>query len=455
MNPVVYVVSDLHLGAGRRQSGTWDALEDFFVDDQFCKFLDWASRKQQIAELVIAGDFIDYTQILPDLALLSPDKKLGSTQAESLERTRVALGLRPEIAAGHSKLFQRLRQWLADGHSITIIPGNHDIDLLWPDVWKLLFDTIYPPGASGRLQRHPFSYIVGNGAQQIYIEHGHERDKANAFGDEMRNPFGVDQYGVPRLKRCWGTLFVDLVYNRLERDRWFIDNLKPITRVIREGLRNDTAFTASSLAMIVKFFLTCGAPPGGLGAVLGRLNEPVPHTPEGLAEAVADQKLKAYLEKQLKNATFREAFTNEIDRFNERDWNEIEAGVDLQPTLEQLSPDLEEAVVLSDHASAYVVAARNVLEQSSTLSTVIMGHTHGAIDGLTDPINLNSGQTGYYFNSGTWTPHLREVAGRHYTWEEMANRANYTSSLTFVILTPDEAGNYHASLESWARLASR
>ena len=35
--------------------------------------------------------------------------------------------------------------------TVTILAGNHDIDLLWPDVWSLIFEAVYSPGAAGRL----------------------------------------------------------------------------------------------------------------------------------------------------------------------------------------------------------------------------------------------------------------------------------------------------------------
>src|SRR5262249_7386386 len=231
MNPVVYLISDLHLGPGRdATTGEWDALEDFQFDEALSAFLEHiSSAHQEPIELIIAGDFLDYPQILPDLGPISPSNDLGTTEAESVERTLVALGQRPKVASGHPAVFEALRKFMANGHSVTIMVGNHDIDLLWPEVWRLIFDAIYPPGAPGALMREPYSRTYGTADRgRIYVEHGHERDIQNCFGDQMTQPFAVDRQGVKRLKRCWGTLFVDKVYNQLERERWFIDNVKPI-----------------------------------------------------------------------------------------------------------------------------------------------------------------------------------------------------------------------------------
>src|SRR5262245_15665374 len=358
MASIVYLISDLHLGPGRLPStNDWDPLEDFRADDALAAFLDRISSAGGAPlELVIAGDFIDYPQILPELGLKSPQNQRGTTQEESLERTRVVLGQRPALASGHPAVFARLRRFMGDGHSVTILVGNHDIDLLWPDVWGLIFDTLYPPGAAGTLRREEFSYIVGQaGRGRIYIEHGHERDPENCFGDQMTMPFGEDKNGVLRLKRCYGTLFVDKVYNQLERQRWFIDNVKPISRVIGLGLKNDLVFTGTALALIVKFFLTGGLPPKQVAAVLG-VEDTWPEEQrhgDAVVAAVADDELRAYLERRMADPAFRASFEDEVQEFDEDDWRQIQEGVGQQPTLDQAAGAEPPSMVLGDEEEDY------------------------------------------------------------------------------------------------------
>lgn len=458
MHTTAYLISDLHLGLGRLpDSQDWHPLEDFVSDDAFCAFVDHISNTDQPVELIIAGDFIDYPQILPELSLTSPAHRLGCTEQESLERTRVVLGLCPEIASGHPAVFTRLRQFVAAGHSLTILAGNHDIDLLWPRVWALLFDTIYTPGAAGWLKLVPFSYTVGTAAHgQIYIEHGQEHDPANAFGDRMERPFDYDTAGVQRLKRCWGTLFVDEVYNQLERDLWFVDNVKPILRLVRLGLQNDFAFTARALALLAQFLLSSGTPFGEmLGATLG----PEPEWPESqrtgpaLVAALSDDELQAHLAQQMTDPAFRAAFEQEVQRFSDAEWRAMARGSSQQPTLEQAVAETQPAAVLGGlfgGEDAYTRAARDVLEHNPALGAVVMGHTHTPIDGLTSPLHLSDGRSGYYFNSGTWIERLRTRPGHEYTWDELGDRDNYTSSLTYLRCVPNADGAYRVELRNWA-----
>lgn len=459
MDPVVYLISDLHLGPGRDPAtDAWHPLEDFQVDDAFGAFLDriMAQANGAPIELLIAGDFIDYPQILPELGLTSPANTRGTTQAESVERTRVVLGQRPELSSGHPTVFAHLRKLIEAGHSVTILVGNHDIDLLWPDVWALLFDAIYSPGASGILQRETFSCTIGRADRgRVYVEHGHERDPENCFGDQMAQPFAEDGTGVRRLKRCYGTLFVDKVYNQLERERWFIDNVKPISRVIGLGLKNDVGFTGRALALILKFFLTAGLPPRRAAAVLGEEDTwpQAQRNGPALAQAVDDEQLHDYLQRRMADPAFRAEFDDEVRQFDEGDWRQIKAGVTRQPTLDKLAgAQTRGGMVLGDEdvEDQYHAAAREVMKLDSSIGAVIMGHTHEAIDGLVKPLYLDDSRTGYYFNSGTWTPHLRDRPGRRYSWDEIADAANYTSSLTYLRFVPDDQGAYRVELHSWA-----
>jgi UDP-2,3-diacylglucosamine pyrophosphatase LpxH len=456
MDRVVYVVSDLHLGPGWRPDGELDPLEDFTADEAFAQFLATIGTTGSPVELVIAGDFLEYCQTLPEIGLASPEDTLGSSEAESLERTRVILGLSPSVSSGHPLVFQALRRFMVEGNSITIIAGNHDIDLLWDEVWALVFDTIYPPGAWGDLRLMHYSYLLGEGEQgRVHIEHGHEHDKANCFGEQMTQTFGMDRFGVRRLKRCWGTLFVDKVYNKLEQERWFIDNVKPIPRVIQMGLRNDIRFTATALGLVARFLLTSGLPPllGGSDDefLSGGASVPIPPADQ-VAEGIADADLRASLQTQLADPAFREEFEETLRGGNGRELVAALGGAGAQLTLDEVSVVTGGEVVLGGGGGsedAYRAAARAELENDPSITTVIMGHTHGPIDGYVDPIDRPDSSQGYYFNTGTWTQHLKDERQRSYSWNEIADERNYTVSLTYIRLDPDGQGGYRAALGSW------
>ncbi|NTU85487.1 MAG: hypothetical protein HGA45_40055, partial [Chloroflexales bacterium] len=71
------------------------------------------------------------------------------------------------------------------------------------------------------------------------------------------------------------------------------------------------------------------------------------------------------------------------------------------------------------------------------------------IDGYVEPIELSDGRQGLYFNSGTWTRHLRDEGRRSYSWSEIADEANYTNLFTYIRLDPDSEGGYQPTMASW------
>jgi hypothetical protein len=173
-------------------------------------------------------------------------------------------------------------------------------------------------------------------------------------------------------------------------------------------------------------------------------------TGSALVDAVADEELRGNLEQRLADPSVRAEFDQEVRRFDEQEWRQMHAGLDQQPTLEQLAGEGSTALVLSDEEDLYTAAARDVLANDSSIAAVVMGHTHGAIDGLAKPLYLDGGRTGYYFNSGTWTPHLRDRPNYRYSWREIGDPTNYTSSLTYLRLVPDARGEYQVEFHSWA-----
>jgi len=448
MERLVYVVSDLHLGPGWLPNGEPDPLEDFSADTDFARFLDTIGTTGRPVELVIAGDFLEYCQTLPEIGLASPEDDLGSTEAESIRRTDVILGRAPYVASGHPEVFAALRRFMVEGNSITIIAGNHDIDLLWRGVWARMFDAIYPPGAAGDLRRVRYAYTVGEGPRgRVHIEHGHEHDRANRFGERMEHPFGIDRMGVRRLKRCWGTLFVDKVYNHLERERWFIDNVKPILRVVKLGLRHDPIFTATALGLVARFLLTSGLPPllGGVELEGGRAPDA-----EAIVAALADPDLREVLEMRIAEPAFREEFERSVRGAGAGELALALSGAAPQLTLDEAQITTGGEVVLGGRGGdAFRNAAQAVLEEDPRIGAVVMGHTHGPLDGLADPLILSDGREGYYFNSGTWTLHLKDEQRRSYTWAEIADEANYTATYTYVLLEPDGHGGYRPRLGEW------
>ncbi len=145
--------------------------------------------------LVIAGDFIDFIGITvraPDASLCTPktpeEEAFGIGNAEDHAREKMR-----RVAARHADIFAALASFVAAGHALTLVHGNHDLELHWDGVRQEMRNVLreHAPSADegfdGRIGFQPWFYYVDGVA---YIEHGHQYDAycATELVMEPRSP---------------------------------------------------------------------------------------------------------------------------------------------------------------------------------------------------------------------------------------------------------------------------
>ncbi|MGO9838349.1 MAG: hypothetical protein ACLP1X_29565 [Polyangiaceae bacterium] len=187
------ILSDVHLGndlndvapSGQKRSARVDAdLASLLAHYRTtpCRGTRW--------RLVIAGDFIDFV----GMAILAREGDVGiepSAEERAHGMGNAAhhgrLKLRA-VATRHRVVFEALADFLADGHAVTIVHGNHDVEFHWDAVKEELRALLVElaarprgpgntPGDTGdvasRIDFAPWFYYVGGVA---YVEHGHQYD---------------------------------------------------------------------------------------------------------------------------------------------------------------------------------------------------------------------------------------------------------------------------------------
>lgn len=220
----VYVISDLHLG-GQPGAGTERGFRMCTQGAALAQLVDelTARRDQtrETTELVINGDFVDYLaeelESEPTWTALKPDPA-------------VAERLLDRIVERNQAVFSSLSRFVAAGHTLTVLLGNHDIELALPSV-------------RARLARHlglrsPFelrflhdgeAHVIGD----ALIEHGNRYDRFNVVDhDALRRVCSLHsrRQAVPAGKELPappGSQLVAELMNPLKRDYPFIDLLKP------------------------------------------------------------------------------------------------------------------------------------------------------------------------------------------------------------------------------------
>lgn len=182
----ILVVSDLHFGEELLPGASMERRRAVELGaTAFREFLRYHTVRRHDGRpwrLVIAGDLFDFMSVmiprLPDRPPKSADERrfgLGRGVATGVERLR-------RICEVHGPLLAALAKFAATGHRIDIIVGNHDVELLAPEVSAELMRQLAAAGAGedalSRIAVVPwFVYVPG----VAWIEHGHVYDEGCSF----------------------------------------------------------------------------------------------------------------------------------------------------------------------------------------------------------------------------------------------------------------------------------
>lgn len=232
------VISDLHLSAGfNEETKCFSREEDFFFDNEFKRFLECLEKENQDNNhLIINGDLFDFLQVNGDFT-----KKLEKEGKVKLDKKENVYGLGTEphktvfklqrIRDGHKTFFNALRDFLSKGNELSIISGNHDIELFWAEVQKELINILSDKDSAikGRIKFYLWFYY--DKENKIYIEHGSQYDNWNSFKFIL---YPVMPPGESKkILLPFGSFFVRYFFNKVEDFNPFADNIKPSSRYMQ------------------------------------------------------------------------------------------------------------------------------------------------------------------------------------------------------------------------------
>lgn len=425
------VLSDLHLGAGHAAEG--NSLEDFERDAEFASFLDEIAGESNAggadAELILNGDIFDMPQVpfvgrFEPRAIYPPELYLLASARHSARKMEI-------IVAGHPAFFDGLGRFIQTGpprRTVTIVSGNHDLDLYWPAVQLRIR---LAAGATG--ERAPLLDFAPWRIQRegLHVEHGNQYSDFLSRVPDMADPRDAERPG--RLEGPIGSRFIADVFNDVERERYWIDGVKPITALLWYAMAYDFAFAARATAALIRAVpdLVLG---GILGvqslrrALLGKLEKP--------------ESMQEMAERYASDEDFRAEFNGAVARVMTA---QAQAMGDDLPV--EISAD---TVAMGDQVrqgvrSALSRAARQRAEESGA-AVVLFGHTHDAeIEALPDG--------GAYVNSGTWTWRADFTGQGKSTWRDLFDhpeRFTDDRRLSYARVDYDGEGRPSASLKEYS-----
>ena len=245
---VKIVVSDVHIGTGHKK-GRPNVFDDFRYDDQFVALLRKVDKQfaADDLELVINGDFFD-------LLAVPVNGLFPEAITESIGTLKLDLCLR-----GHPKVVGALQALIEKPHRrITYVPGNHDMEFLFPNVRRHFCRTLTGKDADDRVQfiTDREKYRLDGGVE---IHHGHQFEALNSFDFQQL----ILDEGLPEpiLNLPWGSLFVLQVLHRFKEERPYLDRVKPFWPLVAGGLFFDTRFTLKGGAIAAYYWLRFQANP--------------------------------------------------------------------------------------------------------------------------------------------------------------------------------------------------
>jgi UDP-2,3-diacylglucosamine pyrophosphatase LpxH len=390
----VAVISDLHVA-----DPLDERLDDFTRDDDFERLLKvlLPARAEGPSTLVINGDFIDFAQVLPEFGRHSAGERFGVTEDRSVTKFE-------RVLKGHPIVFRALGEFIGAGNQVIVLPGNHDIDLHWTEVFKALRNALGGPDDS--------QLVFAKGGelheQRIHIEHGNQYSYDNWF-EHWTDPILDAPDKRRRLERPWGTLFLDLVYNDIEDLYPFVNKVYPHSMMARIALRSffdDERVSISALARLAAFLITKGKR-FALGRLLGdkkspgaiSLYEALARFDLMLAEIVPDAAPARQREVAMELATILPP---------------------PHPHSRATRKGVRAGLLGRTDSRGMKKRQRDLLEQGDT-TIVAFGHTHRPVDGNARPLwGLEDPRRA--FNTGTWMPIIPIGEEETPRWGELSAR---------------------------------
>lgn len=194
------IISDLHLTDGepprhkkKSKHPLWKKFKtkEFYIDDALVHFLDHIQEeaKQEKVELVLNGDIFDFDSVmsLPDKAIykinwLEKRRGLKPQQEKSLFKIKI-------IFEEHVLFVEALKKFIKNGNKVVIIPGNHDVELHFPEVQSYIREALGITEETQPLLIFPNWFYISN--QDTLIEHGNQQDPYCSCENPL-NPFLLD-----------------------------------------------------------------------------------------------------------------------------------------------------------------------------------------------------------------------------------------------------------------------
>jgi len=313
----VFVVSDLHIASGRNSAGVYRGTENFFADDSFGRFLEYAHtvKKTRSGTLLINGDVFDFLRVTefpgkmkkvrwskrakyalklqplpkavqPTQTAVDDEYEKWKTELEKVGIVKTSEDLQKSIAGaetkyglgtegyktiyklmlirqGHPAFFDALSRWMERGNKLLLVKGNHDLELYWRDVRNylrlILAEGIYSHGSKGSLDQILKTIVLPNVTfidDSVVIDgdfYVEHGHRYDKFTMVLGNP--VLKKNQNELNIPFGSFFNRYLVNRIELYYPFFDKVRPSGNVLPILIRENFPLALKVLFQHIPFMI--------------------------------------------------------------------------------------------------------------------------------------------------------------------------------------------------------
>lgn len=224
MQEKIFIISDIEMGRG-------DITDDFSDDQPLTQFIEEISKgkAEEKVALVLNGDIFDF------LKMAYKDKY------PRYITEKISLWKLQEVIKSHPHIFEALRKFIQNPHhSLHFVIGNHDADLVWPSLQKMLKQKL------GNEDRIFFDFWYSH--HDLHAEHGHLMD---TFFDINLKKTIIEYKKQQILNLPWGTYACFHYLNQLKRKFPHEERLFPK----KTALKQNKKFKKESRRNIIKLAL--------------------------------------------------------------------------------------------------------------------------------------------------------------------------------------------------------
>jgi UDP-2,3-diacylglucosamine pyrophosphatase LpxH len=236
MHEKLFVVSDIEMGRG-------DIVDDFGDDDQLVEFIAQIGKTEPDTPvtLILNGDIFDFLKM--------PYKDKHPHHITE----KISLWKLNEVFKKHPKVIEALKRFLhKNGHKIHFVIGNHDADVIWPEVQEKIKKHL---DAGNNVT---FGYYYERPG--IHIEHGHLHDPL--FMTDVKRAFtkhkGINILNIPfGAKICFTHLInfkKDFPYEEKLFPKHMIFDIKPELKKRQNKMVRDIILKDVILNPVFRFY---------------------------------------------------------------------------------------------------------------------------------------------------------------------------------------------------------